>query len=128
MPDLPWTARSEIEPGRHYLVMASHLPLQRITSTPRFFRAVAAIRKQLRDADGLVGYTLRAKPLARDYWTLSVWNDRDALEQFMRTPPHVGVMGALKPFMGPTKFVQWQITDTDGRPNWTQALERLTQA
>ena len=25
------------------------------------------------NADGLVGYTLRAKPLARDYWTLSVW-------------------------------------------------------
>jgi hypothetical protein len=39
----------------------------------RFFRGVSAVRKQLANADGLVGYTLRAKPLARDYWTLSVW-------------------------------------------------------
>ena len=101
MPDLPWTARAEMEPGSDYLVMASHLPLKRITATVRFFRAASAVRKQLATADGLVGYTLRAKPLARDYWTLSVWTDETALGQFMRTPPHVQVMTSLKPFMGP---------------------------
>ena len=69
--DLPWTTRAEMEPGSDYLVMASHLPLKRITATIRFFRGVSAIRKQLATADGLVGYTLRAEPLARDYWTLS---------------------------------------------------------
>ena len=125
MPDLPWTAGGEMEPGGTYLVMASHLPLRSLTSTPRFLRAVTAMRKQLSSAEGLVGYTLRAKPLARDYWTLSVWNDRVALEQFMRTPPHVRLMGSLKPFMGPTKFVQWQITTADGRPSWTEAFEHL---
>ena len=125
MPDIRWTAAGQMEPGREYVVMASHLPLRSITSTPRFFRAVAAIRKQLRGAEGLVGYTLRAKPLARRYWTLSVWTDRSALEAFMRTPPHVGVMGSLKPFMATTKFVQWQITAADGRPSWSEALERL---
>lgn len=82
------------------------LPLGRITPSPRFFRAVRLVRKQLADAQGLVGYTLRAKPLARDYWTLSVWVDREALHAFMRTPPHVGVMSSLKPLMRPTKFVQ----------------------
>lgn len=125
MPDIPWTARSEMQPGRGYLVMASHLPLVRITSTVRFFRAVSAIRRQLSSADGLVGYTLRAKPLARDYWTLSVWSDRDALERFMRTPPHVAVMGSLRPHMAPTRFVQWEITAADGRPSWDDALHRL---
>src|SRR5215472_10362313 len=98
--DLPWTTRAELQPGSEYLVMASHLPLKRMASTVRFFRAVSAIRKQLATADGLVGYTLRAKPLARDYWTLSVWQDETALSAFMRTPPHVGVMTSLSPFMG----------------------------
>ena len=125
MPDLPWTARSEMERGRTYLVMASHLPLARITATIRFFRAVAAIRRQLRTADGLVGYTLRARPLSRDYWTLSVWSDEAALQRFMQTAPHVGVMGSLQPFMGPTKFIRWQIAAADGQPNWTDALHRL---
>jgi quinol monooxygenase YgiN len=115
----------ELEPGRDYLVMASHLPLQRVTSTLRFFRAVSAVRKQLRTAPGLVGYTLRAKPLARDYWTLSVWTDRSALQAFMRTAPHLGVMSSLKPYMRPTKFIQWNITAADGQPSWNEALKRL---
>ena len=105
--------------------MASHLPLRTVTSTLRFFRAVAAVRKQLRSAEGLVGYALRAKPLARDYWTLSLWTDRSALQAFMRTAPHLGVMSALKPFMRPTKFIQWNITAAEGQPSWSEALERL---
>lgn len=125
MPDLPWTARAEMEPGTDYLVMASRLPLKRITATVRFFRAVFAVRKQLATADGLIGYTLRARPLARDYWTLSVWKDNTALREFMRTPPHVQVMTSLKPCMGPTKFVTWTISAAGGRPSMAGALEHL---
>jgi heme-degrading monooxygenase HmoA len=124
--DLPWTTHAEMQPGSDYLVMASHLPLQRLKSTVRFFRAVSAIRKQLATADGLVGYTLRAKPLAREYWTLSVWQDDAALRAFMRTPPHVGVMTSLRPHMGPTKFLTWMIPAADGRPSLTDALQRLS--
>ena len=114
-----------MEPGTDYLVMASYLPLKRITATARFFRAVSAVRKQLATADGLIGYTLRAKPLARDYWTLSVWKDDTALREFMRTSPHVQIMTSLKPFMGPTKFVTWTIPAADGRPNMAGGLEHL---
>lgn len=127
MPDLPWSAHRELEPGQTYLVMASHLPLAKITATVRFFRAVAAIRRQLAGTDGLVGYTLRARPVARNYWTLSVWSDQAALQAFMRTAPHVGLMGSLKPFMRPTKFVQWEISAADGRPSWAEAIERLAR-
>jgi len=126
--DLPWTTREDMQPGSEYLVMASHLPLRRITSTARFFRAVSAIRKQLAAADGLVGYTLRAKPLARDYWTLSVWRDETALHAFMRTSPHVGVMTSLNPLMGPTKFIRWTIATADGHPSLADALQRLALA
>ena len=125
MPDLPWTARAEMEPATGYLVMTSHLPLKRITATVRFFRAVSAVRKQLATAEGLIGYTLRAKPLARDYWTLSAWKDDTALRQFMRTPPHVQVMTSLRPFMGPTKFVTWMVSAADGSPSMAAALEHL---
>jgi heme-degrading monooxygenase HmoA len=114
-----------MRPGIGYLVMASHLPLKRITYTVRFFRAVSAVRGQLATTDGLIGYTLRARPLARDYWTLSVWQDDTALRAFMRTPPHVQIMSSLKPVMGPTKFVTWQVSADDGRPTMTTALEHL---
>jgi hypothetical protein len=124
--DLPWTTRAEMESGREYLVMASHLPLKRVTSTLRFFRGVSVIRKQLSAADGLIGYTLRAKPLARGYWTLSVWQDETALRAFMRTSPHAGLVTSLRPLMGPTRFTTWKISAADGRPNLAEALQRLT--
>jgi hypothetical protein len=114
-----------MEPGAGYLVMASYLPLTRISSTVRFFRGVSAVRRQLATADGLIGYTLRARPFARDYWTLSVWKDEGALRGFMRTPPHVQLMTSLKPFMGPTKFVTWTISAADDRPTLATALEHL---
>jgi hypothetical protein len=117
-----------MEPGQQYVAMASHLPLNKIASTVTFFRGVTAVRKQLAGADGLVGYTLRAKPLAHDYWTLSVWTDRDALTDFMRSPPHVGLMSSLQPLMGPTKFVHWEITAANGQPTWEVAMERLASA
>ena len=128
MPDLPWTGQSELERESTYLVMASILRLTRITSTMRFFRAAAAVRKQLAGAEGLEGYSLRAKPLSRRYWTLSIWADQTALDGFIRTPPHLGVMSSLKPFMAQTKFVQWEITGGDGRPTWTDALDHLAAA
>jgi hypothetical protein len=114
-----------MEPRTSYLVMASYLPLIRITATVRFFRGVSAVRKQLATADGLVGYTLRAKPVARDYWTLSVWKNDAAMRTFMRTSPHVKLMTSLKPIMGPTKFVTWTISAADGRPAMADALEHL---
>jgi hypothetical protein len=117
-----------MEPGSKYVVMASHLPLSKISSTVRFFRAVSAVRGQLAHTNGLIGYTLRAKPLARDYWTLSVWKDRQALTEFMRTWPHVGIMTSLKPLMDPTKFVFWSINGADGRPDFTDALKHLAAA
>jgi quinol monooxygenase YgiN len=86
------------------------------------------VRSQLARADGLIGYTLRAKPLARDYWTLSVWKDQEALREFMRTSPHVQVMTSLKPLMEPTKFVYWSIKTADGRPSFSDAMERLAAA
>lgn len=117
-----------MQPGNGYLVMASHLPLKRITGTARFFQAVLAVRGQLAAADGLIGYTLRARPLSRDYWTLSVWADEAALRAFMRTPPHVQIMSSLTPLMGTTKFVTWTISAADGRPTMAGALERLAAA
>jgi hypothetical protein len=125
VPGLPRTTRAEMEPGTGYLVPASHLPLKRICFTVRFFWGVSAVRKQLSTADGLVGDTLRARPLARDYWTLSVWQDDRALREFMRTPPHVQLIASLKPSMGPTKFVTWKISPADGRPSMADALEHL---
>ncbi len=125
MPDLPWTAITERDPDREYVVLVSYLPLRRLTSTFDFFRDVQRIRGQLARAPGLVGYTLRASPLRRDYWTLSVWDSERALLTFVKDRPHADIMGSLARRMGATKFLRWRIGGSAPLPSLDDAVARL---
>ena len=128
MPKLPWTAsETATVPDQKYLVMASFLPLKSLATTVRFMRHVMAIRKQLRTAEGLIGYTLWAKPMSKRYWTLSVWESEEALHRFMATQPHAHVMKDLRPRMNPTKFVQWNVPGSAAHPTWDEALAHLAE-
>jgi quinol monooxygenase YgiN len=128
MPALPWTAVAAPDPDSEYVVMASSLPLLRLTATFRFLRFVQAIRRQLAHSDGLIGYALWAKPISRRYWTLSVWRDETALASFMRSSPHAEIMTELRPAMDATTFVRWTVKGSDARIRWEEALRRLADA
>jgi heme-degrading monooxygenase HmoA len=128
MSSLPWRTLAQANPDADYLVMASSLRLKRLRTTLRFFRCTRAVRRQLARAEGLVGYTLWAKPLAKHYWTLSVWTDEDALTAFMRAAPHAEIMERLHPDMGPTAFVRWSVKGSEACVTWNDALSRLAGA
>jgi heme-degrading monooxygenase HmoA len=125
MPTLPWKSFDVPDADADCVVMASSLPLRRYGATIRFFRYVQAIRRQLAGADGLIGYSLWAKPLARRYCTLSIWRDEAALDAFIRSSPHVEIMTMLRPAMGPTKFVRWTVKGSAATVLWDDALQRL---
>jgi hypothetical protein len=128
MPDLPWTSFAERDPKRQYVVLLTYLPLRRLTSTPAFFGHVQRIRGQLKRAPGLVGYSLRARPLAREYWTLSVWESERALLAFVKMQPHGGSMVSLRERMGETRFLRWPVAGTEPLPDWEHAMRRAAAA
>ena len=70
MPALPWTAISQPDPDRDYVIMASRLPLARYRDLPAFLRATLVIRTQLSGASGLIGYSLDAHLARKTFWTL----------------------------------------------------------
>jgi hypothetical protein len=121
----PWKSVNALEPDRQYLVLASSIPPRSMSSTFRLFRGASAVRKQLEATEGVVGFSLLARPLRKQYATLSVWIDDAALAAFAATSPHGELMQDLSPEMGPTKFVRWAIKGVDGRPSWQEALKRL---
>jgi heme-degrading monooxygenase HmoA len=86
---------------------------------------VRPVRRQLAEARGLVGYSLFGKPFAKQYWTLSVWENEAALQAFVRESPHQEVMSALAADMGKTQFARWQMHGSEGQPSWDDALRRL---
>ena len=91
----------------------------------RLFRGASAVRKQLEGTDGLVGFSLLARPLRKQYATLSIWDDEAALAAFAGDQPHTRLMEDLAPEMGPTKFVRWTMTGSERRPTWAEAFRRL---
>ena len=121
----PWKWSTSLEPEREYLVLASSIPPNSRRSTWRLFRGASAVRKQLALTDGVIGFSLLARPLRRQYATLSVWTGENALARFAGTDPHRDLVRELTPEMGATKFVRWTIRGADGRPSWADAIGRL---
>ena len=121
----PWKTLATLEPDREYLVLASSIPPRSMSSTWRLFRGSSMVRKQLAATPGVVGFSLLARPLRKQYATLSVWVDDAALAAFAAAQPHAELMTGLAPEMGPTRFVRWTIKGADGRPSWGDALQRL---
>ncbi len=116
---------ASLEPDREYVVLASSIPPLKLSSTWRMFRGARAVRRQLGSSDGVIGFSLLARPLRKQYATLSVWIDEGALAVFVGHSPHRELMTELSPAMGPTRFVRWTINGSDGRPSWDDALRRL---
>ena len=83
------------------------------------------IESQLSESEGVLGYALLAHPLRGHYWTLSLWEDQKALMDFVRKAPHGETMEAMRPRLGETKFVQWQVRGSDLPLSWETALKQL---
>lgn len=110
---------------REYLALASSIPTKSVMSTWRMFRGASSVRKQLAQTPGVIGFSLSAQPFRKQYATLSVWADSDALAAFVTQRPHVDIMTDLKHDMASTRFERWTISGADGRPTWNEALRRL---
>jgi hypothetical protein len=125
MPTLPWITIRPVEPGATALVMASRFRLRRHRDVPRFFLDSMRIHRQVRAADGALGVSLVARPLRREFLTLSAWQDRGTLDAFVRTQPHVGAMRRHRPGMAESTFTFWTVP-ADGTPvGWDDARRRL---
>src|SRR5436189_34076 len=60
---------------------------------PRFLRYSGRVATQLEGTRGLVGFSFRAKVLAREFYTLSVWEDERASTTSSERSPTGGRWG-----------------------------------
>ena len=127
MPALPWKSFTTPEGDREYPALLSHLPLASFRAMPKFFKFVFAIQRQLAESEGLIGYSLDAHPLAREFWTLSVWEDRDSLWRFVHKLPHSRAMQDLLPHMGETGFFHFEVTGASVPPDWQETKRRMRE-
>ena len=127
MPTLPWTTPNPAPPGTQAYAMASRFEVRSATDVPRFFLKSLAAWRQVRSAPGCLGASLIAQPLRRVFYTLSAWQDRDALYAFARTMPHRGIMASLRPTMRSATFTFWDVPTGQLPLSWDDARQRLAE-
>jgi hypothetical protein len=127
MPALPWASRTAAGADDECVIMALRLPLAHYRHVPGFLAATMAIRHQLAGADGLVGYSLDARLLSRTFWTVSAWQNRDALDAFSHANPHSARVSAIRPHMRPTTFTFWTCRGSELPVDWTEVRRRIAE-
>jgi hypothetical protein len=125
--DMHWVALAQADADREYLALLSYLPLKTYRGIPSFFRFTFQILKQMRATPGAMGFSLRAKIIARNFWTLSAWKDEQALRDFVMKLPHAAAMKTVRPYMGATNFTQWKVTGAALPLYWEDAMRRSQQ-
>lgn len=122
---LPWKTLATPHRDQEYLALLSFLPLKHYRMIPKFLWFAFQTQRQLHQSEGLIGYSFQAQPLARRFWTLSVWEDQQPLLDFVGRLPHGRIMQALAPHVGKTQFVQWKVRASDIPINWREAKTRM---
>ncbi|WP_424642554.1 DUF3291 domain-containing protein [Embleya sp. AB8] len=125
MPTAPWTTPNPATPGARALVMSSRFEVRSAKDVPKFLVKSLSVWRQVRSAPGALGASLIAQPLKRTFYTLSAWESRDALDTFVRTEPHRGVMTALRPTMRTSTFTFWEVPVEELPIRWPNAREHL---
>ncbi|MDX3246633.1 DUF3291 domain-containing protein [Streptomyces sp. ME18-1-4] len=127
MPTLRWTTVSTPAPDTEAFVMASRLEVRSLSDVPRFFLESLAAWKQVSGAPGAYGASLIAQPFKRTFWTLSAWEDKDALYTYAKTEPHRSIMNGLRSTMKDSVFTFWQVPAADLPIDWKDARRRLAE-
>ena len=123
MPTLPWIPVASADAPA--VVMASRFRLRRMRDVPRFFLDAMRIHRQVRAADGALGVSLVAHPLRREFFTLSAWRDRAAVDALVRAEPHRSAMGRYHAVMADAVFRFWEVPPGALPPSWDDAPSRL---
>ena len=122
----PWRSFAAPEPGRTYVALATELHLTRWRGLPAFARHTFGSLRQLAGSPGAIGYSLRAAPHRRRFWTVTVWEDEASIRQYVREQPHRDAMrwmGASD--QGTFRSTRWDVEGSAVPPSWDAAEQRL---
>ncbi|MEU0250919.1 DUF3291 domain-containing protein [Streptomyces sp. NPDC006235] len=125
MPTLPWTVPNTPPRDIEVHVFASRFETRTLWGALKFLAGTPAVWRQVRRSPGVYGATLKAKPLRRTFWTLSAWESKAALQDFVRAGAHGPTARGLAPQMKDASFTTWQAGSDDLPLSWPEAMRRL---
>ncbi len=122
---MPWKSFAAPREDKEYVALLSFLPLKRYRKIPKFAGLTMETMRQLAKSRGLIGYSLGAELMLKRFWTLSVWDDRQSLMDFVGQIPHSRIMQELASHMDKTGFAEWTVRASEIPIPWAAALPHL---
>ena len=113
----------ERDPNALYVHVAEFLPVQAYGQVLDVMGLSMRIYRQARESDGYVAGGLKAKWWRKEFWSFTVWEDRDAMERFVRGPLHAQAAARVLDLAAPGAcYVEWV---APGPADWPEAVEHL---
>ena len=104
--------------------MVEYVRLKRCSQTLAFMQLSMRVYKQARVAAGYYAGGIRAKWWRGQFYTYTIWEDRDSMTAFVRTPPHAEVVAVITEFAAPGSCYVEFVSETP--PDWDAAQRRLS--
>jgi quinol monooxygenase YgiN len=119
------TARpAESDPARPVIVALTaveHRPGQRSA----FFSDTRRVLDGMRDHPGLLGYAFRFEVFGPRAWTMSAWENQEALDRFVRSPAHRAAMRASAATSQNIRTLSLEVPAHAAPLRWKHALQLL---
>src|SRR6266576_5060689 len=123
MPASPWRTFGSPGPGADFVALLSYLPLKSYWRLFPFVVYTAQVMKQLAKADGLLGYSLLARPLSKRSLCGRARGRVASLRSAPALHPYHG--RSRPPNMDKTKFVRWTVKGSQLPFRWAMCYPDL---
>ncbi|MBD0419139.1 DUF3291 domain-containing protein [Streptomyces sp. TRM S81-3] len=125
MPTLPWTVPNRPPQATEIHVFASRFETRTLWGALKFLARTPGVWRQVSNAPGAYGASLKAEPFKRTFWTLSAWESPEALKAFAHSGTHAPTSRGLAPQMRDARFTAWAASSDDLPVSWAEARRRL---
>jgi hypothetical protein len=122
MPALPWSALGSLPPTYACFVTVSQQVLRRYRDVPAYLGQLWTLRRQLRDADGLLGFAVAARLRDRTFWTVIAWVDPDAAAIYAKANADAPVASGPP---GANTAISWSCLSEELPVAWAEVHRRL---
>ena len=121
----PWKTVQPIDADREYIGVVTELVPKSMRSTGRLFRGARQASEQIARSEGIVGFATLARPLRKQYRTISLWETEADVDAFARSGDHHQLVRDLAAELATVTSTRWRVSGSDGRPRWKQAEDLL---
>ena len=105
------------------IIVVTRLRLRDPAFFDEFFANAVAVVEQAQKSEG----NLHADVLAEannTYWTRTAWQERDLMNAFVGSEPHLSTMDRIADWCDEATFIDWEQASTD-LPGWQDGYQRL---